>query len=507
MTQEWRFSNDSCGVAHEGDQLWLFDDKAIVTGVKVLGPDGKSQIEFGARLEELEVLGAKVSMHNGKPVPGRFEACPYTGAGLHLMLQPEDIISAPDWDGDGLPSLEYGEGTLTLDTEKRKTHTLPAVDALCFVAGRPTALYLLDYRNSFLFRYSPTTEAWIEHPDSVPHVLHDQNKKWADAIVATPEGVAYNGRSGPVWISLPVLGEARASICPEAVCVGAPGISHASERGRTRGSLTGKTVFWPVLHNGALHLAQKFPTGKEWKLVPVAIEGEAPAKPEFAPPVISSIGNLWISRDGVLMLPRGSAEPVYRTWPDGLKAIPQARPIVDDVRTMWILAETPDGKYTLIQLLPHGFHLTNVIETPYFSAGERCYSADRAFTLDDSGIAQPVRGDALAPMPGFHDPFFFPFHTFKPAIRVDDPTQAAGITLGLQIDDLQGRMPFLVGAAGQQQRLTRLLMHMPGSPAIDLRTTFDIKTAASLATFRYKNRLYVHSRERNQCYSWPVSFS
>lgn len=508
MTQEWRFSNDSCGVAHEGDQLWLFDEKGVVTGVVVLGPDGKELVTFGPKMDELEILNAKVAQGDTRVMPATFFYSPHMQGGeIFTMLQPQDIISAPDWDGDGLPTLEYGTGTLTLDTDKRKTHTMPGVDALCFVAGRPNALYLLDYRNSLLFRYSATNEDWIEHGDSIPDAMHDQNRKWADALVATPEGVGYTGRQGPVWLNLPILGEARASICPEAVCVGPPGISHASERGRPRSGLTGKTVIWPILHKDKLYLAQKLTSGKEWKKTAVKVEGELPKTLEFAPPVISSIGNLWICRDGILMLSRGPGEAVYRSWPNGLKAIHQARPIVDDVRTMWILAETPDEKYAIIQLTQHGFNIVNTIPTPYLSAGERCYNANQAFTLDDSGSAQAVRGDPIPPMPGFADPFFFPIHTFKPTIRVDDPAQAAGITLGLQIDDLNARRPFLVGGPGQPQRLTRLMMHMPGAPVVDLKTVFDIKSAASLATFRYKDRMYVHSREKNQCYSWPVSFS
>ncbi len=508
MTQEWRFSNDACGVSHEGDQLWLFDKNAVVTGVKVFGADGKELAEFGPLAEDLEILNAKFSQGAQLPLPATFQVCPYRqGSEIFTMLQPQDILSAPDWDGDGLPSHEFGPGTLVLDTEKRKQHTMPAVDALCFVAGKPNALYLLDYRNSFLFRYSATTEDWIEHYDIVPDVLHDQNKKWADTIVATAEGIAYTGRMGPVWVDLPILGEARSSTCPEAVCVGPPGISHSLDRGRVRIGAALKSVFWPILHKDKLYLAQKFPTGREWKKLPVKLEGELPQTLEFSPPVISAIGNLWICREGVLMLPRGAAEPVYRAWPDGLKAIPQGRPIIDDAKTMWILAETPNGKYALVQLLHHGFALCNHIDSPFFSAGERCYSADQAFTLNDSGVHQDIRGEPLPAMPGFRDPFFYPVQTFKPATRVDDPTAAAGVTLGLQIDDLQARIPFLTGGAGQPQRPTRLLMHMPGVPVMDLKSVFDIKTAASLATFRYRDRLYVHSRERNQCYSWPVSFS
>lgn len=507
MTQEWRFSNDSCGVAHEGEQVWTFDDNAVVTGVKVVA-DGKELIEFGPGPEELEILNAKFSQGEKKALPATFKQCPYREHGtIFDLLQAEEILSAPDWDGDGLPSLEYGTGTLKLDTEKRTQHNMPGVDALCFIAGKPAALYLLDYRHSFLFRYSPYMEDWLEHSDVLPSVLHDQNKKWADAIVATREGIGYTGRQGPVWVNLPILGEARASICPDAVCVGAPGISHAIERSRKPGGLTGKIVFWPVTHEGMLYLAQKLPGSKDWKKVAVKIEGDLPDNPEFAPPVISAIGNIWISRDGVLMLPRGAAEPVFRSWPDGLKAVPQARPMVDDARTMWVLAETTDSKYALVQLLHHGFNLRNEVDSPFFSAGERCYSADRAFTLDDAGIAQPIRGEPLPPMAGFRDPFFYPLQTFKPAIKVDDPVAAAGITLGLQVDDPQARVSFLTGGAKQQQRLTRLLMHMPGLPVVDLKCAFDIKSAASLATFRYRNRLYVHSRERNQCYSWPVDFS
>lgn len=501
-------SNESCGVAHEGDQHWLFDEHGFVVGAKVI-VDGKEIVAFGSAPEELEILNAKFSQADKRVLPGFYQHSPYTQGGeLYTMLQPQDIISAPDWDGDGLPTLEYGTGTLTLNTEQRKMHAMPGIDALCFVAGKPNALYLLDYRNSLLFRYSSSNEDWLEHGDAIPDPLHDQNRKWADALVATPEGVAYTGRQGPVWISLPILGEARTSICPEAICVGPPGISHASERGRPRSGMTGKTVIWPILHKDKLHLAQKLTSGKEWKKTPVKVEGDLPKSLEFAPPVISSIGNLWICREGVLMLSRGSNEATFRPWPNGLKAIHQARPIVDDVRTMWILAETADEKnYVIVQLTQHGVNLVNTIGTPYLSAGERCYDTNQAFTLDDSGVAQPVRGDPIPAMPGFTDPFFFPIHTFKPTIKVDDPAQAAGITLGLQIDDVNARRPFLVGGPGQPQRLTRLMMHMPGAPVVDLKTVFDIKSAASLATFRYNDRIYAHSREKNQCYSWPVSFS
>jgi len=507
VTQEWRFSNDSCGVAHEGDQVWLFDDKASVTGVKVIGSDGAELVAFGPAPADLEILNAKFSQGAGVPLPATFEHCPHKQGGkIFTMLQPQDILSAPDWDGDGLPSLEYGPGTLTLDSDKRTQHSMPGVDALCFVAGKPNALYLLDYRTSFLFRYSTTTEDWIEHYDVLPDVLHDQNKKWADAIVATAEGIGYTGRNGPVWVSLPILGEARSSICPDAVCVGAPGISHSNERSRARSALA-KSVFWPVTHDGKLYLAQKMPSGKDWKKIAARIEGELPPNLEFAPPVISAIGNLWICREGILMLPRRAAEPVFRLWPNGLKAVPQARPIIDDAKTMWTLAEAPNSTYALVQLLHHGFNPTVHLETPFFSAGERFYTADRAFTLDDSGKEQAIRGEALSAMPGFRDPFFVPLQTFKPATRVEDPTVAAGITLGLQVDDQNVRMSFLSGGARQPQRLTRLLMDMPGVPVVDLKTAFDIKSAASLATFRYRDRLYVHSRERNQCYSWPIAFS
>lgn len=507
MAQEWRFSNDSCGVAHEGDQIWLFDDKAAVTGVKVLAADGKELVEFGAALEDLEVLGAQVSPQNGSPIPGKFTSCPYSGVKPHAMLRASEALSSPDWDGDGLPMHKFGTGELKLANSDRQSHRMPSGNVLCVVAGRPAALYALDYSQPRLFRYSPSKSAWLtDHPDPVPRPQASGRKMWADAIVATSDGIAYAGREGPVWINLPILGEASVTIQKDCRCVGAPALVQASKGRQPRGNAGRRPIYCPVIKDGKLNLAGKVPGTKDWHLFPVKVEGELPDEIEFAPPVVSFSANFWIGKDGLLILPVGENTATFRPWPTGIKAVPQSRPFVDSSDTMWMLGQATGDKYVFVQLEAEGFGDVQELDGPYFSAGDRCYRSLHMYTLGKFGRPQVASGPEIQRLVGFEDSFFLPMQTFHPINQPTDGSPEIAITLGALVSDVVARRDFLEGASAHEHRV-RMMLHPPGNPAIDLEAAFTATSVASIATYRYNDRLYVHSRESDKCYSWPVSFS
>ncbi len=506
MKQEWRFSNKSCGVSHEGEQLWLFDEKAVVTGVKVLA-DGKELAEFGLQLEDLEVLGARVSPHNGLPIPGTFANCPWSGATPRDMLAPHDSLCAPDWDGDGLPMYKSGEGELTLgrDEGQKQTHRLPTGNMLCVVAGTPAALYALDYTSEeLLYRYSPTKTNWLfDHPDHIPTLQASNRKMWMDAVVATPEGIAYAGRDGPVWINLPILRETHASVFTGYRCVGAPGLFQTTRSRVARGTPSQKAIYMPVTKDGALFMAWMLPGKKAWQAVAAQVEGDLPESVEFAPPVVSMTATFWIGVDGLLTLPLGSSEGVFRAWPDGIKGIPQSRAFVDRAGSMWALGQARSGQAVFVQMKSTGFGEVQTLNSPYFSAGDRCYRGLNMHELNARGRPMDATGPEIQRYIGFEDSFFLPIQTFQPVNQPSDGSKEISVTLGALVSDVAQRGNFLEGSAELEHRI-RLMLHHPGNPAIDLEGVFTATSVASLATYRYNNRLYVHSRESDRCYSWPV---
>jgi hypothetical protein len=96
--------------------------------------------------------------------------------------------------------------------------------------------------------------------------------------------------------------------------------------------------------------------------------------------------------------------------------------------------------------------------------------------------------------------------TFHPINQPTDGSPEIAITLGALVSDVVARRDFLEGASAHEHRV-RMMLHPPGNPAIDLEAAFTATSVASIATYRYNDRLYVHSRESDKCYSWPVSFS
>lgn len=503
MKQEWLFSNKSCGVSHEGDQLWLFDDKAMVTGVRVIA-DGKSLVEFGTQLEDLEVLGAHVSPQNGTPIPGTFVNCPYSGVPSRHMLQPHESQCAPDWDGDGLPMCKLGTEEVKLGPTPQQ-HRLPSGNVLCVVAGTPAALYALDYSSEeLLYRYSPSRMNWLtDHPDHVPAIRASGRKMWMDAVVATPEGIAYTGVEGPVWVNLPILREARTSILKGYRCVGAPGLFQTTRGRVARGTQGNKGIFMPVVKDDTLFMACKIPETKDWKTFPANVEGALPSGLEFAPPVVAISATFWISADGLLTLPLGSSEAVFRAWPEGIKGIPQSRPFVDRAGSMWALGQSVNNKAVLVQLKSTGFGEVQYLDSPYFSAGDRCYRGRHLHELSSRGRPLDPVGPEIQPLMGFDDSFFLPIQTFHPRSQPTDGRPEISITLGALVNKAGQRSNFLEGSHDTEHQV-RLMMHTPGNPAIDLEKVFTVMSVASLATYRYHDRLHVHSRESDTCYSWPV---
>lgn len=417
------------------------------------------------------------------PFPTDFSHCPDCSCELTPAFASSDRLwSYPGGEGDGLLNVESVDIRAVSEPVDGGFPSPEAQNLIFVVAGQPRRLLAIDRYDSNIFVFNREKRSWRNCASTI--LCNYELPTWSWSIVATNEGFALAGTTGPIFARLNALGNA---------VIAEPSAGGDSVMMAGPGRLDSQILFLCLREDGLAVIAYS-PQKKEWskrvpvKGAPASLNAQTGA---FAAPSARSNTLFWTGPTGYVAVRAkgGELEAFWKVWSQDFEPQCQIRPLWAQ-NSLWQFGVRGKGVPQFEQLVFHAQARTNEVSAVHLTAGE-C-----SFTSGMKHYVMPW-DETSAMSVGNNDSFLMP---------ICGLAGLSAIVADCGFDPNNRRVnPGELLVSNATPRPASLRIHKPGTGSIDLRRVIKIGSLLQLQALVFDGLLLVYDSEYGIFASWKIS--